>query len=176
MKLRSVLFSTYIIIHLISCSTEIEDESDPLFNIELDTRLNKISEGIYELRLDRGRTQTIHRIEGRLTQDGGSPDLPLKYIGWESSHSWVLTDTLGFIIRRVINSEGQWTNLDTLFVTGFEGFEVPTINSTSVTKEDGSFSGVIAPILPMEGDTMTVKSQYKEGDVHVWKTVSIYLQ
>jgi|AntRauTorckE6833_2_1112554.scaffolds.fasta_scaffold26011_1 hypothetical protein len=175
MKIRTLLLVTLFTGHIISCSTEVDVESEPIFEIELDSRLDKISDDLYELVLDRGKLQTIHRLSGRLTQDGIKPDLPLKYIGWESSHSWVLTDTLGFVIRRTINSEGQWTNLDTLFVTGFEGFEVPTINPTSVTKDDGTFSGMIAPILPMLGDTMTVKVEYKEGEVHAWNTVIIQL-
>jgi hypothetical protein len=175
MKIRSILLVTLFTIHIISCSTEVDVESEPIFVIELNSRLDQISDDLYELVLDRGKLQTVHRINGRLTQDGKEPDLPLKYIGWESSHSWVLTDTLGFVIRRTINSEGQWTNLDTLFVTGFEGFEVPTINPTSVTRNDGTFSGMIAPILPMLGDTMTVKAEYKEGEVYVWNTVLIHL-
>lgn len=159
----------------VSCSTEVEDQFDPQFTLELDARLEQISDGLHELILDRSRFQTTHRINGRLTEDGGNPNLPLKYIGWESSHSWVLTDTLGFIIRRTINADGQWTNLDTLFVVGFEGFEVPTTNKTSVTKDDGTFSGMIAPIFPMLGDTMTVKAEYREGGVEIWNTVKILL-
>ncbi len=122
--------------------------------------------------MSRGSHQTVHRVRGRLTQNGEDPEPPLRYIGWESSHSWVLTDTLGFIVRRTINADGQWTNLDTLYVTGFE---VPTVNKTSVTREDGTFSGMIAPIFPMLGDTMTVKAEYREGGVEIWNTVKILL-
>lgn len=175
-RITKITFLICGLLVVLSCSTESEvEEPDPEFHLSLDPRLERMSENLYRLNLDRSRLQSVHRVQGRLTQDGNPPDLPQKYIGWESSHSWVLTDTLGFIIRRTINANGEWTNLDTLFVTGFGGFEVPTVNRTSVTREDGTFSGMIAPILPMEGDTMVVKAQYKEGSIHVWETVSIYL-
>ncbi len=176
METKFLVVLNLLFILAVSCSTNVEDPHAQKFNLELDARLIQNLDGFNELILVRSSFQTTHRISGRLTQNGGDPEPPLRYIGWESSHSWVLSDTLGFVVRRTINAEGQWVNVDTLFVTGFDGFEVPTVNKTSVTREDGTFSGMIAPILPMLGDTMTVRAEYKEGGVYIWDTVKILLQ
>ncbi len=128
-----------------------------------------------DIELYKDRLQTVHRLSGTLHKNGGDPDRRKK-LGWESSHSWVLGDTLGYVVRRTINAQGEWAILDTITVTGFEGFDVPTVNPASITRDDGSFSGMIAPILPMKGETMKVKVFYKEGDVYEWDLIKIKLK
>lgn len=151
-----MLSFTCIFSFFISCSDPVVPEVTPEFTITLDPRLDLDDNGYPRLRLDRNRTQTIHRITGQILQDGDIPDFRHK-VGWESSHFWALADTIGYIVRRVINFEGVWTNVDTLFISGFEGELVPTVNSVSISSESGEINTVIAPIYPMAGDTMTIR-------------------
>jgi hypothetical protein len=76
------------------------------------------------------------------------------------------------MIRRVINTNGQWVNVDTTYVTGFAGSIVPTINPSSYSGTGGEINTVIAPIDEMIGDTMVVKCKFKNLE----KTIRIILQ
>lgn len=157
------LLTILLVIFTVGCSDSVTPLESSTYTVEIDSRLDKTDDGYYVLPINDGSFQTLHRLSGTLTQDGEIPDHREK-IGWESSHTWVLGDTLGYIIRRTINSDGNWAVLDTSYVTGFDGYEVPTINSTSITKENGDFNVMMAPIQPMRGDTLTVRSFiYKNG-------------
>lgn len=158
-----------------NCTDITNIEHQPEYEIYLDGRLNKDDNGYYELKLNNYTNQTVHRLQGILEKDGGKIDRRKK-IGWESSHKWVLGDTLGIEVRRFIEWKGIWITVDTVYVSGFSDMEVPTVNSVSITKEDGEFSGMIAPILPMKGDTMEVRTYYREGTVDVSTLIKIILK
>ena len=83
---------------------------------------------------------------------------------WQSSHYWVLNDTLGYIIKRGLTDQMQYVNYDTIYVTGFEGMIVPTINSASYPRKINDsvyeINSVIAPIRTMIGDTIKVWIYY----------------
>ena len=164
-----VLFLVCVITIFASCSDPVVPEAKPEFTIILDPRLEIDDNEYPRLRLDRNRMQTIHRISGQILQNGDIPDVRHK-VGWESSHYWALSDTIGFIVRRVINFEGVWTNVDTLFISGFEGELVPTVNSVSISSESGEINTVIAPIYPMAGDTMTIRvfARIEDQELQNW--------
>jgi hypothetical protein len=159
-------------IGLISC------EKEPLqvphnYTLSVDGRLDTTNEGLYKLQLNStsNSIQTIHRLTGKLLNNGVEP-YPPQLVNWESSHSWTLNDTAYVMIRRVINTNGQWVNVDTTYVTGFAGAIVPTINPSSYSGTGGEINTVIAPIDEMIGDTMVVKCKFKNLE----KTIRIILQ
>jgi hypothetical protein len=159
-------------IGLISC------EKEPLqiphnYTLSVDGRLDTTNEGLYKLQLNStsNSIQTIHRLTGKLLNNGVEP-YPPQLVNWESSHSWTLNDTAYVMIRRVINTNGQWVNVDTTYVTGFAGSIVPTINPSSYSGTGGEINTVIAPIDEMIGDTMVVKCKFKNLE----KTIRIILQ
>ena len=145
-------------------------EKDPLYplpiddyTLEINPRLDTTNEGYYRLKLNStsNSNQTIHRISGWLLNNGEEPYPPQK-VEWESSHSWTLNDTAYVVVRRTINVLGDWVVVDTTYVTGFGGFNVPTINPASYSGTGGEINTVIAPIDNMLGDTMIVKAKFKE--------------
>ena len=66
----------------------------------------------------------------------------------------------------------RWVNIDTIYVTGFGGSIVPTINEFSYSGTDGEINTVIAPIDEMVGDTMIVKAKFRDLE----KTIKIILE
>lgn len=131
------------------------------YNISLTGRLPQDNNGIYHLTLSRATYQTIHRLEGELTPAEGKMDVEQR-VYWESSHYWWFMpgDTVVTVIRRNVNDDGYWVEVDTLHWTAPDSLLVPTTNQTSYTTPDGKFSGVIAPTIDMLGDTMTIKCQW----------------
>lgn len=147
----------------IGCEDDIIEPTPDNFTLEVDGRLDTTDEGYYKLELSNvsGQTQTIHRITGTLLNHGMEP-FPAEKVSWESSHEWYLTDTAGFIVRRVVNAFGQWAVLDTFYITGFGGTPIPTINPSSYSGTGGEINTVIAPINDMKGDTMTVRCTFRD--------------
>ena len=152
-----------------------KDEILPIDNytLELNPRLDTTNEGYYRLELNSSdnSAQTIHRITGSLLNNGKEPYPPQK-VDWESSHIWTLQDTTYIVVRRTINALGQWVTVDTMYVTQFAGFIVPTINPASYSGTDGEINTVIAPIDNMLGDTMVVKCKFRD----IEKTIKIVLE
>lgn len=169
------LLSIIVTLFMIGCSVPSEPLILSEWNIELDGRLDTTIDGYYTLPINMGSFQTLHRVSGQLTQDGISPEFREK-ITWESSHYWVLSDTLGFIVRRTIDAFGNWSVLDTSYVIGFDGVEVPTINPASYTKDNGEVNQMIAPIRPMKGDTMTVRAVILKNNIEYDNVIRIILQ
>jgi hypothetical protein len=147
---------------LFSCEDPISDIPD-YYTLEIDGRLDTTVEGLYKLKLvsTNNSDQTIHRVTGQLLNNGEEP-YPPQYVDWESSHVWYLSDTTHVIIRRTINVLGEWVNIDTTYVTQFQGDIVPTINPSSVSGTDGEINTVIAPIEEMRGDTLTVRCTFRD--------------
>jgi hypothetical protein len=115
--------------------------------------------GYYLITLDSSyqTKQTIHRITGTILQDSLEP-WPPAYVNWESSHVWITSDTVGYLVRRVINALGQWTIVDTNYINVPSGVLVPTLNPTSVSGSGGEINVIIAPIYGMKGDTMIISA------------------
>ena len=94
---------------------------------------------------------------------------------WESSHFWVIGDTLGYVIKRTLSAlTGEYVYYDTTYVTQFNGMEVPTINSASYSNSIGEFNQMFAPVKTMISDTVTVwvyywnyKGEIKESEFYV---------
>lgn len=157
-------------ISIFSCSLPTEPTVEPQWSLEIQPRLDTLN-NYYILPLNDGSLQTIHRISGRILKDGEPPH-PQEKVGWESSHYWVLGDTLGYYIRRVIHN-GEWVNVDTTFIPTMGGGTVPTINPVSYSSSsNGEVNTIIAPIRHMRGDTMIVRLFHREGE----RTISIILQ
>lgn len=160
-KFILLTITTFGLVFLSGCKKD-ELSLNDNYTLELNPRLDTTNEGYYRLELTNSNIsdQTIHRISGFLKNNGVEPDIPQK-VKWESSHTWTLQDTTHVIVRRTINALGQWTTIDTISVTQFSGFIVPTINSTSYSGTNGEINTVIAPINNMQGDTMIVKCNFK---------------
>ncbi|MEE2954444.1 MAG: hypothetical protein VX347_04640 [Bacteroidota bacterium] len=133
---------------------------------QLDARLPIDSNGFYHLNLNMNSWQTLHRISGSV--DSVSEDWALTKVYWESSHYWIIGDTLGYIVH--FNNPFNDTNYyyqtpDTTYITFFEGFEVPTINSASYSTMNGEINTMFAPVRNMLHDTITVSAQaiYADG-------------
>jgi hypothetical protein len=158
---------------LFSCEDNLIDSIPDNYTMELDGRLDTTNEGFYKLELNSSNNsvQTIHRITGQLLNNGKEPNPP-QLVEWESSHSWTVNDTAYVFIRRTVNYLGNWVNVDTIYVTGFGGSIVPTINEFSYSGTDGEINTVIAPIDEMVGDTMIVKARFKDLE----KTIRIILE
>ncbi len=79
---------------------------------------------------------------------------------WESSHYWILNDTLGYIEKGGLNDDLEYVSYDTVYIVGFEGFEVPTINfqsyPTKINDNTYEVNQMFAPVQSMIGDTITV--------------------
>ena len=171
--MKKTLLILISVIGLISCEKEELISPSDNYTLTVDGRLDTTSNGLYKLQLNStsNSIQTIHRLTGKLLNNGNEP-YPPQLVNWESSHSWTLTDTAYVMIRRIINTNGQWVNVDTTYVTGFGGAIVPTINSSSYSGTDGEINTVIAPVDNMIGDTMVVKCKFKNLE----KTIRIILE
>ena len=173
LKFILLFISVLILLTLVtSCEDTIMDELPDNYTLELDSRLDTTDDGLYKLELNstQNSIQTIHRISGKLLNNGEEPYPQL--VEWESSHQWTLNDTAYVFIRRTINVLGDWVNVDTTYVTGFAGSIVPTINEFSYSSDGGEINTVIAPIDEMVGDTLIVKARFE--DIH--ETIRIVLE
>jgi len=157
---------------LTSCTDDPLSDLPDNYTMELDGRLDTTNEGLYKLELNSSDNsiQTIHRITGRLLNNGEEPYPQL--VEWESSHQWTLNDTAYVFIRRTINVLGDWVDVDTIYVTGFAGSIVPTINEFSYSGTGGEINTVIAPIDEMVGDTLIVKARFEDLE----ETIRIVLE
>ena len=69
-------------------------------------------------------------------------------------------DTLGYIINQNLNDEGMYVSTDTSYMTGFNGFEVQTINCCSYSNSYGEVNTMIGLVQQMIGDTMIVNYSF----------------
>ena len=168
----ALVFYILMFIGLTSCTKDDDITIPDNYTMELDGRLDTTDEGLYKLNLNstQNSIQTIHRITGKLLNNGEEPYPQL--VEWESSHNWILNDTAYVIVRRTINALGNWVTIDTSYVTGFNGSNVPTINEFSYSGTNGELNTVIAPIDNMVGDTLIVKARFED----LQKTIRIILE
>jgi hypothetical protein len=157
------ILSSILFLFLFGCSdyeyitggwpSEVEE-----IRIELNTRLDVDDNGYYHLEINDSSWQTLHRLSGTVYMN----DEPLEVlkVRWESSHYWYLGDTLGYIVNRFLTDEGIYVSVDTSYVIGFNGMEVPTINCCSYSNSDGEVNTMFAPVQSMEGDTATIRMYF----------------
>ena len=159
-----IFLIVFLIFFFFLCSCTNQNENISSLNLQhhftLDARLPVDSNGFYHLNLDMQNWQTLHRISGYV--DSVSQDWALTKVYWTSSHYWIIGDTLGYIIH--FNNPFNDTNYyyqtpDTSYITFFEGFEVPTINSASYSTMNGEINTMFAPVRNMLGDTITISAQ-----------------
>jgi len=151
-----VILSSFL---LISCEDVLSTNQkweQPEISWTVKPRLEMDSNEYYHLKIDTTRWQTLHRFSGGVeTIEDGSPVESVRF-EWESSHYWYLGDTLGYVIKRGLTDELEYVNYDTVYVTNFNGMEVPTINPASYSNGDGEFNQMFAPVKSMRGDTVEV--------------------
>jgi hypothetical protein len=133
----------------------------------------------YHLTIDTTRWQTLHRFSGSVeyvsessTQEEITPE-GVRF-EWESSHYWYLGDTLGYVIKRGLTDELEYVNYDTIYVTNFNGMEVPTINPASYSNGNGEFNQMFAPVKSMRGDTVMV-SVSRQDYYGEWQGLEFYV-
>ena len=137
-------------------------------NDDIDFHLNKNSEGYYELVLNKFSNQTIQRITAKLTQNNfpiqdNYGNIQPKLIEWESNLYWYLGDTLGYIKTQYLNDDATYVTVNTSYIIGFNGHEVPTSNMVSYSNSYGQFNNMIAPVQSMVGDTLTLTANWNGG-------------
>jgi hypothetical protein len=132
-----------------------EDSRLSPITFELDSKLTEDVNGYHHLTIDTTQWQTLHRISGRVYRDGESVNV-LKF-GWASSHHWIVGDDFGYVIANTgLNDHGTYVGYDTTYITWFGGYEVPIVNGSSYSREDGEVNTMMAPVRTMKGDTATI--------------------
>ena len=134
-------------------------DREPCYNISFQVGLPLDMNGYYHLEIDRSRWQTIHRVSGVVTDDNHN-FVENFWIEWDSDLYWVLGDTLGYIINRYLNNSGVYVSVDTSYIIGFSGMEVPTSNIISYSNSYGEFNNMIAPVRNMIGDTLRLTADW----------------
>ena len=87
-----------------------------------------------------------------------------QWVEWESDLYWYLGDTLGYIVTQYLNDEAIYVSVDTSYMIGFDGMEVPTSNVISYSNSYGELNNMIAPVKSMIGDTLTLTAFWYEGE------------
>ena len=131
------------------------------YKVAVDVRLPVDTNGYYHLTIDRNKWQTLHRVSGTVSSDGYAVES--FWVEWESNLYWYLGDTLGYIVNRYLNNSGIYVSVDTSYIIGFNGMEVPTSNSISYSNSSGEINNMIAPVRSMVGDTMRLRYSYYNG-------------
>ena len=158
MKIRLFLLILFVVV---GCENELllnDNDKTPQIEFVLNTRLDIDENGLFHLKVNRNTFQTLHRLSGNIYEDGEPMDL-VKF-GWTSSHYWVLGDTSSYIIIRHLTDEGVYVNVDTSYVIGLNGMEVPTINCCSYSNSEGEVNSVLGIPKMMIFDTLTISVNY----------------
>ena len=129
--MKRLLFITCLF--FFSCKDQTNDdgnnENDESYTIEIDARLPVDNNGNYHLTLERNNWQTLHRVSGHVSSDGYAVEN--FWVEWDSNLLWYMGDTLGYIVNQFLNNSGVYVSVDTSYIIGFNGMEVPTSNSIS---------------------------------------------
>tara|TARA_A100001201_G_scaffold120734_3_gene104243 strand:- start:654 stop:1295 length:642 start_codon:yes stop_codon:yes gene_type:complete len=145
----------YEITHNDTIEDDIVEDTLSRLEFEVLTDLEMDSNGYYRLQIDTTNWQTLYRFSGRVTRDS----LPCRVIefGWYSAHHWIIGDTLGYIIaNNGLSDDMVYVGYDTTYLTWFNGFEVPIVNGSSYSNDDGEVNTMIAPVQTMIGDTINI--------------------
>ena len=157
------------IIGLISCNLFIGCEdviiasSEPQDNVVFDLRLPQDENGYYHLTIDRTRWQTPHRVSGNVFTSDSIP-IEFFWMEWSSDLYWYLGDTLGYVVDQHLSDNGVYVNVDTSYMIGFNGQEVPTTNKISYSNSIGEINNMIAPVKSMIGDTMSLSAMWHNSE------------
>ena len=166
-KVLSLLFSLVIF----GCDGENSLSSETTeYKVIVDVRLPVDTNGYYHLTLERDKWQTLHRVSGTVSSDGYAVEN--FWVEWESNLYWYLGDTLGYIINRNFNNNGLYVSVDTSYIVGFDGMEVPTSNIISYSNRYGEINNMIAPVRSMIGDTLVLTAIWYNSE----KSVEIVLE
>jgi hypothetical protein len=149
--------SLVLILILMSCS-DITNSENEEYKFKINPRLEIDNNGYYHLDVIRQNVQTLHRINGLITLE----NQPVENVRfeWSSNLYWILGDTIGYIVNQNLNDEGMYVSTDTSYITGFNGFEVQTINCCSYSNSDGEVNTMIGVVKQMIGDTMIVNYSF----------------
>ena len=171
--------SLLILFCVVFASCDKEEQIILGHDFEIDARLGDVDmNGYYHLELGQD-WQTLHRISGQVSEVENEWALTKVY--WESSHYWLIGDTLGYIVHQnwTLNDNGYlYMNNDTSYVTWFDGFEVPTINETCYSTNDGEINIMFAPVQSMEGDTITITgvAHFADGYISEPKKIEVIIE
>ena len=166
-RVLSLLFSLVIF----GCDGENSLSSNTTeYKVTVDVRLPIDVNGYYHLTIDRDEWQTLHRVSGTVSSDGYAVEN--FWVEWESNLYWYLGDTLGYIINRNYNNNGLYVSVDTSYIVGFDGMEVPTSNMISYSNRYGEINNMIAPVRSMIGDTLVLTAIWYNSE----KSVEIVLE
>ncbi len=149
------LIATTLTVFICSCVKLVDDENgdDMSYTFNIEPNLEIDNNGLYHLSIDRNNWQTLHRVSGHVYTSNGNP-VENFWVEWDSNLYWYLGDTLGYIVDRYLNNSGVYVSLDTSYIIGFNGQEVPTSNQMSYSNSSGEVNNMIAPVRSMVGDTM----------------------
>ena len=146
-----------------SCEGEGDEETvqQSTYNFDLvyeNTGITQDENDYFHLTINRNSWQTLYRVRGIVYKD----DMPTENMKfhWQSNLYWELGDTLGYYIHRGLTDDLEYVSYDTTYITGFNGMEVPTSNSVSVSGSSGEVSNMIAPVRSMVGDTLVLDYYY----------------
>ena len=171
--------SLLILFCVVFASCEKEEQIVLGHDFEIDARLGDVdSNGYYHLELGQD-WQTLHRISGHVSSV--DYEWALTKVRWESSHYWLIGDTLGYIVHQnwTLNDNGYlYMNNDTSYVTWFDGHEVITVNEISYSTMEGEINTMFAPVQSMEGDTITIIGQahFADGFISEPKKIEVILE
>ena len=138
---------------------DLSEEYNVSFQVGLPLDLN----GYYHLTMDRTNWQTAHRVSGVVT-DGYNNFVEVFWMEWESDLYWYLGDTLGYVITQYLNDNIVYVTVDTSYMIGFNGMEVPTSNRLSYSNSYGQLNNMIAPVKSMIGDTLRLTARWYDGE------------
>lgn len=162
-KTLGVILSTLSLL-IIGCEDNLHYYEDVEFEYVLN--LPQDTNGYYHMTLGTN-WQTTQRLTGKLIskhsdnrEDWERDLIEITMVYWESSHFWLLNDTLGYIIKRGLTDDLEYVSYDTLFITGFENETVPTINFQSYPRKVDEYeyevNQMFAPVQSMRGDTIKI--------------------
>ena len=152
---------TLLLISLSSIFISCEDvKNNRDFELTFDLRLPQDENGFYHLTIDRNNWQTLHRVTGTIQDENRGVEN--FWVEWDSNLYWYLGDTLGYVVNQYVNLLGQYVSVDTSYMIGFNGMEVPTTNQISYSNKQGEINNMIAPVKSMIGDTLYLSAFWGE--------------
>ena len=139
---------------------DVENELEPI-TFQLNAGLSADANGYYHLTLDTTNWQTLHRISGHVYRNGDP--MNVTKFAWSSNFYWALGDTFGYVIaNNGLTDDLVYVGYDTTYITWFNGYEVPIVNGSSYSREDGEVNTMMAPVKSMAGDTATIYYGYQD--------------
>ena len=148
----------------VGCEDRNYYEKESCYTITFQVGLPLDNNGYYHLEMDRSNWQTLHRVSAFIV-DEDSNFVESFWMGWESNLYWYLGDTLGYIVTQYLDDNVTYVSVDTSYMVGFDGQEVPTSNQISYSNGDGEVNNMIAPVKSMIGDTLRLTANWYDGEV-----------